>query len=76
MLFILICEYVCFFSEGKTITLKSEDTDVETNKRPQQRRGRKFFTRRRIVRTSTNRSDAGETDAENVCYLKLKLYNQ
>lgn len=52
---------------GKVIILKSEDTDVETNRRgSRQRRGRKFFPgRRRFQRGTKNATDTDNENTEN-----------
>jgi hypothetical protein len=54
--------------DGKIIVLKSEDTDVENNKRLRTRRGRRFFRPRRRFRPSqTQNGDdtTNETSGEN-----------
>lgn len=51
---------------GKIIVLKSEDTDVETNRIPRQRRNRRFFPRRRYNRNkNTTDTDNENTDRQN-----------
>lgn len=55
-----------FENNGKIITLKSEDTDVESNRRPvRPRRGRRLFQRRRRFRSNTKENGTADTDNEN-----------
>ncbi|XP_055697000.1 methenyltetrahydrofolate synthase domain-containing protein [Phlebotomus papatasi] len=49
-------------ASGKVIELKSEDTDVETNRKPRQNRNKRFMRRQRKPRNSENN---GENNQEN-----------
>lgn len=58
-------------SSGKVIELKSEDTDVETNRKPRQNRNKRFMRRQRKPRNSENNGENNVSISSIILYYEI-----